>query len=254
MTDTIRKLDLESARYSKLISTLPQGVDTIGIQLTDSDLLLVLMRSLPEAVKTFAVHRSRGDSYQAYRESARRWEQQQRLFVEHMTSQNSSHSKNKIVNEVSHDGWQSEAQGDSSGTQWYSLEDDWSSESWHVDAVSSSTSVKCQRCGSRKHATESCQLICLAPSVFVVTKWDMWGLIAQRIVKVRVSLVIPLTKVKERVLLTKERMVRAKDPSRIKAGRVSERRANSTNLRWPVMTGGGMMMVGAALMMIGLGM
>ena len=107
VTDTIRKLDLESARYSKLISTLPQSVDTIGIQLTDSDLLLVLMRSLPEAVKTFAVHHSRGDSYQAYRESARRWEQKQRLFVEHMTSQNSSHSKNKIVNEVSHDGWQS---------------------------------------------------------------------------------------------------------------------------------------------------
>ena len=157
VTDTIRKLDLELARYSKLISTLPQGVDTIGIQLTDSDLLLVLMRSLPEAVKTFAVHHSRGDSYQAYRESARRREQQQRLFVEHMTNQSSSHSKNKLVNEVSHDGWQSEAQGDSSGTQWYSLEDDWSSESWHVDAVSSSTSVKCQRCGSRKHATESCQ-------------------------------------------------------------------------------------------------
>ena len=38
VTDTIRKLDLESARYSKLISTLPQGVDTIGIRLTDSDL------------------------------------------------------------------------------------------------------------------------------------------------------------------------------------------------------------------------
>jgi len=40
-------------------------------------------------------------------------------------------------------------------------------------------------------------------------KWDMWGLIAQRIVKARVSLVMPLTKVKERVLLKKERVVRA---------------------------------------------
>ena len=98
------------------------------------------------------------------------------------------------------------------------------------------------------------RLICLAPSVFVVMKWDMWGSIAQRIAKVRVSLVIPPTKVKERVPLTKVRMVRGKDPSRIKAGRVLERRANSTNLRCPVMTGGGMMMVGVALMMIGLGM
>ena len=55
VTATIRKLDLESARFAKLISTLPSSVDTIGIQLTDSDLLLVLMRSLPDVVKTYAV-------------------------------------------------------------------------------------------------------------------------------------------------------------------------------------------------------
>ena len=151
VTDTIRKLDLESARFSKLISTLPSSVDTIGIQLTDSDLLLVLMRSLPEVVKTYAVHHSRGDSYQSYGESARRWEQQQRLFVEHMTNQNNGNTKNKIVNEVSHDGWQHDWQGESSGTQWYSLDDE-----WHVDSVSSSN--KCQKCGSRKHVTESCQV------------------------------------------------------------------------------------------------
>ena len=84
-----------------------------------------------------------------------RWEQQQRLFVEHMTS-SSNQNKNKLVNEVSHGEWQFEAQGDSSGTQWYSLEDDWNSETWPVDSVSSSS--KCQRCGSRKHGTDACQV------------------------------------------------------------------------------------------------
>ena len=64
----------------------------------------------------------------------------------------------------------------------YSLEDDWSSESWHVDAVSSSTPVKCQRCGSRKHATESCQADLSRTKCFsLFMKCDMWGLIAQRI-------------------------------------------------------------------------
>ena len=232
VTDTIRKLDLESARYSKLISTLPQGVNTIGIQLTDSDLLLVLMRSLPEAVKTFAVHHSRGDSYQAYRESARRWEQQQRLFVEHMTNQSSSHSKNKLVNEVSHDGWQSEAQGDSSGTQWYSLEDDWSSESWHVDAVSSSTSLKCQRCGRSKHATESCQADLSRTKCFRCHEMGHVGINCPKNGQGKgKSGDAPITKVREKGLLTKERVVRAKDPSLAKAVRVLERRANSTNLR-----------------------
>ena len=155
VTDTIRKLDLEAARFSKLISALPSSVDTIGIQLTDSDLLLVLMRSLPEVVKAYAVHHSRGDSYQAYRESARRWEQQ-RLFGEHMTNQSNSHNKNKLVNELSYGEWQSEVQSDSPGTQWYSLEEGWQGESWPVDSVASSS--KCQRCGSRKHGTDSCQV------------------------------------------------------------------------------------------------
>ena len=126
----------------------------------------------------------------------------------------------------------SKTQGDSSGTQWYSLEDDWASESWHVDAVSSSVAGKCQRCGSRKRVTEACQADLSRTKCFRCHEMGHVGIIiVPRIVKARVSLVMPLTKVKEKVLLTKERVERAKDPSRIEAVRVLERRANSTNLR-----------------------
>ena len=66
--------------FQKLLLTLPAGVDAVGLQLTDADLLTVLIRSLPEQVKAFVLHYSAGDFYLAYREAVRRWEHNQRLF------------------------------------------------------------------------------------------------------------------------------------------------------------------------------
>ena len=40
----IRRLDLESARFNKLLSTLPASVDAVGLQLSDADLLAHLGR------------------------------------------------------------------------------------------------------------------------------------------------------------------------------------------------------------------
>ena len=80
VSDLTRRLDLESARYSKLLGTLPSHVDTVGLQLTNADLLLVLMKSLPEAVKSYTIHHSTGDTYSSYRQAACKWESQQRVF------------------------------------------------------------------------------------------------------------------------------------------------------------------------------
>ena len=140
VTDVIRRVDLEAARFAKLLGTLPVSVDAIGLQLTDADLLVVLMRSLPETVRMYAIHHAVGDSYQIYRNAARRWEQQQRAFVEQLAG---TTGKEKRVYEVGDGGaWE---QG---GAEWYSIAD----EPMVVDAV---TGDKCQKC--RKHSTSSCQ-------------------------------------------------------------------------------------------------
>ena len=55
-------------------------VDTTGLKLADSDMLVVLLRSLPEAVKNYVLHHSSADTYESYRNAAMRWEEQHRLF------------------------------------------------------------------------------------------------------------------------------------------------------------------------------
>ena len=42
VSDTIRKIDYEAARFSRLLGTLPMQVDTTGLKLADSDMLVVL--------------------------------------------------------------------------------------------------------------------------------------------------------------------------------------------------------------------
>ena len=55
-------------------------VDTTGLKLADSDMLVVLLKSLPEAVKNYVLHHSSADTYESYRNAAMRWEEQHRLF------------------------------------------------------------------------------------------------------------------------------------------------------------------------------
>ena len=146
VSDVIRRIDMESARFAKLLATLPPNVEQVGLQLSDADMLIILMRSLPEMVKAYTIHHSVGDTYQNYRDAARRWERQQRLFVEQLAG------NDRRIHEVTMSPT-SEAQWSGSqneyGTEWYSLDD-----SWNVSAIGHD---KCGRCGSRKHQTGSCQ-------------------------------------------------------------------------------------------------
>ena len=149
VSDVIRRLDLESARYNKLLAALPATVDVVGLQLSDADLLMILMRSLPDAVKSYTIHHSLGESYQSYRTAARRWEMQQRLFLEQMGVFG---AKDRRVNEVSTSAaGVSNCEAGNLGTEWFSIGD----EAEHVDAISSE---KCQKCGSRKHSTANCHI------------------------------------------------------------------------------------------------
>ena len=139
VSDVIRKVDLEAARYGRLLGTLPTGVDAIGLQLSDADLLMILMRSLPDSAKMYTVHHSQGDTYQSYRDAARKWELQQRMFVEQFSGVN---PKEKRVNEVgfstSSDWEMQEASASSwSGAEWYAMD-----ENLGVSAVSTVKNVE----------------------------------------------------------------------------------------------------------------
>ena len=129
VSDTIRKIDYESARFSRLLGTLPMQVDTTGLKLADSDMLVVLLKSLLETVKNYVLHHSSADNYESYRNAAMRWEEQQRLFSDFETAGN-----NKKVNSL---------EGNA---------ENHSFDEFGVDAVEG----RCGKCGSRRHTAGSC--------------------------------------------------------------------------------------------------
>ena len=129
VSDTIRRIDYEAARFSRLLGTLPMQVDTTGLKLADSDMLVVLLKSLPETVKNYVLHHSGADNYESYRNAAMRWEEQQRLFSDFETT---GHSKrlSSLEGSVEHHSLDAEL----------------------VDAVEG----RCGKCGSRKHTASGC--------------------------------------------------------------------------------------------------
>ena len=104
-------------------------VDTTGLKLADSDMLVVLLKSLPEAVKNYVLHHSSADTYESYRNAAMRWEEQQRLF-----SDFESTGSGKKLNSLE------------GNTEYHSLEE------FGVDTVEG----RCGKCGSRRHTAGSC--------------------------------------------------------------------------------------------------
>ena len=129
VSDTIRGIDYEAARFSRLLGTLPMQVDTTGLKLADSDMLVVLLKSLPEAVKNYVLHHSTADTYESYRNAAMRCEEQHRLF-----SDFESTGTGKKLNSLE------------GNTEYYSLEE------FGVDTVEG----RCGKCGSRRHTAGSC--------------------------------------------------------------------------------------------------
>ena len=136
VTDTIRKIDFEMARYSKLLGTLSSRIDATGLHVAEADLVAVLLRSLPDAVRTFCLHHTGGETYQAFRTTALRWEQQQRAFAEF-------HPKKSL--------YQVEIADENA--QHYDMSASDGDGNWTLDAVGG---TKCGTCGSRKHRTHAC--------------------------------------------------------------------------------------------------
>ena len=139
VTDTIRKIDYENARYGKLLGTLASSIDATGLQVAEADLVAVLLRSLPESVRTFCLHHTSGETYQSFRAAALRWEQQQRAFAEFQPK--------KQLYQL---GNESE-----SAAEYYDMTASDGNGEWNLDAVGNS-GHRCTKCGSRKHGASMC--------------------------------------------------------------------------------------------------
>ena len=137
--DVIRKIDIEVARYSKLLGTLPFHLDRQGLSIGDGDMLIILLRSLPEEAKKYVLHHSLSDTYLVARTAALRFEQQQRLFLD------LNFGSRKTMNEIFY-----LTQSDGDGA--------WDT-AWYHDMPESSIAAlnrdRCEKCG-RKHRTQDC--------------------------------------------------------------------------------------------------
>ena len=138
VSDVIRRIDYEAARYSRLLGTLPSSVDATGLGMPEADLLLLLLKNLPEQVRSFVLHHASGESYMAYRSAARHYEERQRLFGDSKLG--------KQVNQVF-------GQTNPQNVEAISWNE-------HDGLESGINSVgqegKCSKCGSRKHSSQEC--------------------------------------------------------------------------------------------------
>ena len=144
VTDTIRKLDYECSRFSRLLSTLPPHVDATGLALPEADVLLMLLRSLPNQVRDFCLHHAAGDSLSSYRTAAKRWEEQQRMFHEIGGSAGSPGKRSMM---------QLANQNSSHETEYFQIGDQTEGD-FDVNALGDSG--KCMKCGSKKHMSSEC--------------------------------------------------------------------------------------------------
>ena len=144
VSDLIRKIDFEHARLARLLSTLPADkVDVSGLQVSESDLFLILIKSLPHEVRQFVLHHAADSTHQSYRLAARKWEEQQRLYAEVHGGAGRKLGVSAVSPHV-------EVFDMSSG--------DVGNETWEEGLVEAVDELgKCGRCGKKGHDTGSCQ-------------------------------------------------------------------------------------------------
>ena len=138
VADVIRRIDYEAARFSRLLGTLPPSVDATGLGMPEADLLLLLLKNLPDHVRSFVLHHASGESYMAYRRAARNYEERQRLFGD-----------SKFGKPLSQVFGQSGAQSTEMPKGDFSDDPEGG-----INAMGQTP--KCGKCGSRKHSTADC--------------------------------------------------------------------------------------------------
>ena len=170
VTDIIRQIDVGLSRFRKMIETLPATVSKLGLEVQTSDLTIMLLRSLPHDVRSYATLHAAGDAYVDFRAAALRFEQQQRMFVELSgTSSSGARGVHALESaETTEEWWGYDQEGydNSEYAQEEDPDDQWE---WDEDAqmwisatvskgkMSPKSGVKCHLCGRRGHMAKQCK-------------------------------------------------------------------------------------------------
>ena len=118
---------------------------TSGLQITDSDQLSLLVRSLQNDARRYVLMHSSGESYQQYRISARRFENQHRLFKDLVPQ------RRAVVNLVEDFG---NPRDDSTNQE---LAQDFGGKGKEIVAsVSDGQASRCLKCNSKRHNSSCC--------------------------------------------------------------------------------------------------
>ena len=140
IADTVRRLECDLARFSKLLSALTSAVGRSGVEVSEADRLVLLLRSLPTPCAEFALLHSAQENYSMARQTAIRYETQRRLYLDWNSfgqkPGNLLHGvgKPEVFDMTANDGSQPES-GDA-----------------YVEAIAD----RCNKCGSKRHETASC--------------------------------------------------------------------------------------------------
>lgn len=126
--------------------------DAVGLGLSDSDLLTLLIRSLTEPCKSYVLHHSTGESYSAYRMAALRWEHRQRLFSE-------LHHGKKLFG-LNPDVDPGLEPFPNAGDDPYAIPEGPEDERWlmGLDGKGSGDTQRCSRCGKKAHSKVNCSV------------------------------------------------------------------------------------------------
>ncbi len=143
VSDVIRQIDVACARYMRMVGTLPLEFQ-VRLQIQDSDQLSLLVRSLPTDARSYALVHSPGETYQQYRVSARRFENQARLFKDLVPS------RRGVVNLVE------DFQGLGAPNDDETHENEGEGETELVTGLNQNQGPRCLKCGSKKHDSGSC--------------------------------------------------------------------------------------------------
>eukprot|EP00435_Cladocopium_sp_Y103_P000313 s4288_g1.t1 len=82
VTDVIRQIEYSVARYTRMMSTVRTAEDLGGLRVEDGDMLNMLVKSLPSAVRDYALIHAQTATYPGFKQAARWYENQHRLFKE----------------------------------------------------------------------------------------------------------------------------------------------------------------------------
>ena len=80
--EIVRKIESEQHKYSKLLNSLDPEVHSQGLELQEADLVMVLLRSLPEKCRSYCLLHGDSDSFEDLKRVALKYEVQQRVWSE----------------------------------------------------------------------------------------------------------------------------------------------------------------------------